>query len=85
MVRPLKYFIWGNACVWKSENNLMESVFSFHMWDPNVKLRSAGLVEDAFVSTEPSHCPDYEMMMMIILLVCWFLEAGFLDIALVVL
>lgn len=61
--------------MWKSENNPIESVLSVHMWDPRVKLRSSGLVEDAFVPTEPSHCPDYEMMM-IILLVCWLVSRG---------
>lgn len=45
-----------------------------HVGDPNVKLRPSGLVEDASVPTEPSHCPDYGMMMMIILLVCWLVS-----------
>lgn len=46
-----------SAYVWSSENSLQESLLSFYMWVPRIKLRSLGLLASTLNHPEQAHQP----------------------------
>lgn len=45
------------ACVWRSEDNLVELVLSFLLYVLEIELKSSGLLGSTLFPAQPSHWP----------------------------